>query len=102
MDFITFEDSKSDIWAYGTDKFFRIVDRGSASRKERAKPTDYWKDYQSCVGLFGERQGVLPYRQVSIDGQQLVKQATGCMASKWARLAADVGEDKATFFLEKE
>ncbi|MCK4446286.1 MAG: hypothetical protein KAW56_04310, partial [Candidatus Marinimicrobia bacterium] len=31
-----------------------------------------------------------------------VKQATGCLASAWARLAAKVGEIEATRFLENE
>lgn len=32
----------------------------------------------------------------------MVKQATGCMASAWARLAAQIGEENATRFLENE
>ena len=63
---------------------------------------DYWKEYQSCDRLFGERHGVLPYRQLSPDWQPLVKQAVGCMASAWARLAADVEDVDATPILEKE
>jgi len=102
MDFATFQDSKSDIWSYGTGKFLRIVEANSATRRERAQVTDYWKDYQSCAELFGERRGVLPYRQLSPDWQPLVKQAAGCMASAWARLAAVVGEVNATMILEKE
>jgi hypothetical protein len=31
----------------------------------------------------------------------VVKQATGCLASAWARLAADVGDANATLILEK-
>ncbi len=57
MDFVTFQDSKPDIWASVTSKFLRIVNPDSASRKERAQVTEYWKDYQSCTGLFGERRG---------------------------------------------
>jgi len=102
MDFVTFQDSKADIWAYGTDKVLRIVETGSATRKERAKVIDYWEDYQSCARLFGERQGVLPYKQSCPDWQPLVNQATGCLASAYARLAADVGEAKAAFILKKE
>ena len=102
MDFATFQHSKSDIWAFGTDKFLRIVKSDSATRRERAQVTDYWKEYQSCAGLFGERRGVLPYRQLNTDWQQLVPQAIGCLASAWARLAADVGEVNATPILEKE
>jgi len=102
MDFVTFQDSKSDIWTFGTDKFLRIIKSGSATRRERAKVIDYWKDYQDCGGLFGERRGVLPYKQSSPDWQPLVKQAVGCVASAWARLAADVGEADATLILEKE
>jgi len=49
-----------------------------------------------------ETRGVLPYKQLSPDWQPLVKQAAGCMASAWARLAADVGEINATLILEKE
>ena len=101
MDFATFQDSKSDIWSYGTGKLLRIVIPDSATRRERAQVTDYWKDYQDCAGLFGERRGVLPYRQLNPDWQPLVKQAAGCMASSWARLAADVGEAEATLILEK-
>jgi len=44
MDFQTFQDSKSDIWAYMTSKYIRIIQPGSATRKERAKVTEYWKD----------------------------------------------------------
>ena len=102
MDFATFQDSKTDIWEYGTGRYIRIVKPGSATRKERAQVTDYWKEYQSCAKLFGERQGVLPYRQTNRDWQPRVKQAIGCMASAWARLAADVGEASATLILEKE
>ena len=32
----------------------------------------------------------------------MVKQATGCLASAWARLAADVGYANATLIIEKE
>ncbi len=64
--------------------------------------TGMWMDYQKCVKLFGQRLGVIPYRQLSPDWQPLVKQAAGCMASAWARLAADVGEVEATIILEKE
>jgi hypothetical protein len=32
----------------------------------------------------------------------VVKQAAGCLASAWARLAADVGDVNATLILEKE
>ena len=32
----------------------------------------------------------------------VVKQANGCLASAWAKLAAKVGEVEATRFLEKE
>ena len=102
MDFEAFQDSKSDIWAYMTSKYIRIIQPGSATRKERAKETDYWKDYQSCYGLFGERQGVLPVKQLSPDWRPVVKQAKGCLASAWARLAADVGDANATRILEKE
>ena len=100
--FNTFQDSKSDIWAYMTNKYIRIVNPESATRKERAKEIDYWKDYQSCDGLFGERQGVLPVKQLSPDWRPMVKQANGCLASAWARLAARVGEVAATRFLEDE
>jgi len=96
MDLATFQDSKSDIWAYMTSKYIRIVDAGSATRKERAKETEYWRDYQNCFGLFGERQGVLPLKRVTSDWRPLVRQASGCLASAWARLAADVGEGEAT------
>ena len=96
MDLGTFQDSKSDIWAYMTRKYIRIVEAGCASRKERAKETEYWREYQNCCGLFGERQGVLPLKRVSSDWRPLVRQAGGCLASAWARLAADVGEAEAT------
>ena len=102
MDFVTFQDSKPDIWVYVTDKYIRIVDPDSATRKERAKVMGYWKDYQDCYGLFGERLGVLPYKQLSLEWRHIVKQAAGCIASAWARLAADVGETDATIILEKE
>jgi len=32
----------------------------------------------------------------------VLEQATGCLASAWARLAADVGDANATRILEKE
>jgi hypothetical protein len=32
----------------------------------------------------------------------MIKQATGCLASAWARLAAKVGEIEAMHFLESE
>jgi len=32
----------------------------------------------------------------------VVKQAAGCIASAWARLAADVGDANATLILENE
>ncbi len=48
------------------------------------------------------RRGVLPYRQLNTDWQKLVPQAIGCMASAWARLAADAGAKKATQILERE
>jgi len=102
MDFMDFQDSKSDIWAYMTSKYIRIIQPGSATRKERAKVTEYWKDYQDCYELFGERQGVLPVKQLSLDWRHLVKQANGCLASAWARLAADIGDANATLILEKE
>ena len=102
MDFVNFQDSKSDIWGYITNKYIRIVNPESATRKERAKVMEYWKDYQDCYGLFGERQGVVPVKQLSLEWRPVVKQAAGCMASAWARLAANVGEIEATRFLEKE
>ena len=98
----TFQDSKSDIWAYMTNRYIRIIQPGSATRKEHAKVTEYWKDYQDCAGLFGERLGVVPYKQLSPDWRPVIKQATGCLASAWARLAADVGDANATLILEKE
>lgn len=85
-----------------TNKYIRIVNPESATRKERAKVTEYWKDYQDCYGLFGEPRGLLPVKQLSPDWRPVVKQATGCLASAWARLAANVGEVEATRFLENE
>jgi hypothetical protein len=102
MDFVTLQQIKADIWAYGTNTLLRIVDPSSAARRERAEVIDYWKEYQDCAGLFGERLGVLPYRQLNHDWRHLVKQASGCLASAFARLDADVGEAKATTILEKE
>lgn len=102
MDFSTFQDMKADIWSYGTDSFLRIVKPGSATRKERAKVTDYWKDYQNCTPLFGEQRGKLPFKQLCPDCRQLVKQANGCLASAWAILAANVGEEGATQLLQRD
>ncbi|MFC2007305.1 hypothetical protein ACFLVB_01740 [Chloroflexota bacterium] len=102
MDFVTFQDSKADIWAYGTNRYIRIVNPDSATRKERAQITDYWIDYQGCSGLFGERRGVLPNKQLNPDWRNLIKQSNGCEASAWAMLAADVGEANATLMLERE
>lgn len=67
-----------------------------------AKVTEYWKDYQDCSGLFGERGGIVPFRQASPDWGLVMKQAAGCLASAWARLAARVGEREATHFVEDE
>ena len=99
--FSIFQDSKSDIWGYITNKYIRIVNPESATRKERAKITGYWKEYQDCYGLFGDRQGVIPVKQLSVDWRPVVKQAAGCMASAWARLAADIGDAGATRLLER-
>ncbi len=85
-----------------TNKYIRIVNPESATRKERAKVTEYWRDYQDCYGLFGERRGVLPVKQLTPDWRRVVKQANGCLASAWARLAADIGDANATLVLEKE
>ncbi|MFC1941714.1 hypothetical protein ACFLWU_00670 [Chloroflexota bacterium] len=101
MDFITFQDSKADIWAYGTGRFLRIINPTTATRKERAKVNHYWQDYQNCAGLFGERQGVIPYKQVRQDWRPLVNQSDGCLAGAWARLAVDVGDHQATAMLEE-
>lgn len=102
MDFITFQDRKADIWAYGTGKFLRIVNPETATRKERAKVIDYWNGYQNCAVLFGERRGVLPYRKLNPERYQLLAQATGCLASAYARLAADVGDTEAVKILENK
>ena len=102
MDFITFQQYKSDIWSYGTEKYIRIIEPNSATRRENAKITPYWKDYQNCAELLGERRGVLPYKQLNSDWKLLVTQANGCEATAWAMLAADVGEVNATLILEKE
>lgn len=102
MDFVTFQDGKADMWAYGTNRFMRIIEPGSATRKERAQVTDYWKGYQGCAPIFGERLGVLPHKQLAPDWPPLVRQAEGCVASAFARLAADVGEAEAKVILEKE
>ena len=96
VDFATFQDMKADIWSYGTDRFLRIVKPGSATRKERAKVTDYWRDYQNCTPLFGERLGVLPFKQLSTDWRELVTQSNGCLSGAWARLAVNEGDDVAT------
>ncbi len=102
MNYATFQDSKADMWSYITKKYIRIIEPGSATRRENAKVTPYWKDYQDCTGLFGERRGVIPYHPLSPDWKMLVMQANGCKASAWAMLAADVGEANATVILEKE
>ncbi len=102
MDFVTFQDTKADIWSYGTDKYLRIVDPDTATRKERAKVTEYWEEYQDCAWLFGERRGVLPYKQIGSDYKPLIDQSNGCLASALARLAADVGKEKAISIIEKE
>jgi hypothetical protein len=102
MDFVTFQDRKADIWAYGTERFLRIVNPETATRKERAKETDYWRDYQDCDALFGQRLGVLPYKQLNPNWKMLVKQAQGCYATALAMLAVDFGDDRATSILSKE
>lgn len=102
MDFNTFLESKSDLWAFGTDKFIRIIDPNTATRKERAQVTDYWKDFQDCAPLFGERRGILPFKLSSRDWKHLVKQSDGCLASAWAIIAANEGEEVATKLLQLE
>ena len=102
MDFTTFQDMKADIWSYGTKKLLRIVKAGSATRKERAKETDYWRDYQNCAPLFGERRGVLPFKQLCSDWRQLVKQSNGCLSGALARLAVNEGDDVARLRLQNE
>ena len=52
--------------------------------------------------LFSERRGILPYKQLSPEWQPLVKQTNSCLASACARIATEVGEVKATRFLEYE
>jgi hypothetical protein len=42
------------------------------------------------------------FEQLSPDWQPVVKQANGCLASAWARLAAQVGEENATRLPENE
>jgi len=42
------------------------------------------------------------FEQLSPDWRPVVKQANGCLASAWARLAADVGDANATRILEHE
>jgi len=42
------------------------------------------------------------FKQLSLDWRPVVKQATGCMASAWARLAAGVGDANAKLILEKK
>ena len=102
MDFEMFQMLKPDIWTYGTNKFTRIINPDTATRKERAQVMDYWASYQKCNTLFGEQIGVFPHRESSHDWKPLVKQAEGCMASAWSRLAADIGDEKATLYLEAE
>jgi hypothetical protein len=102
MDFVTFQDCKAEMWAFGTSKFIRIVKENSATRKERSPVTEYWKDYQNCVSLFGQRNGILPFKQASLDWQPNVKQVQGCMSNAWAKLAVEVGDNKATIYLETE
>jgi hypothetical protein len=102
MDFTTFLEMKPDIWAYGTDNFIRIVNQDTATRKERAKVADYWKDFQDCAPLFGKRQGILPYKQQKPDWKPLVRQSDGCLASAWARLAANEDDQIATELLQLE
>jgi hypothetical protein len=99
MDFGIFQDSKADIWNYGTDRFLRIVNPATSTRRERAKVMDYWKTFQDCSALFGVRQGVIPHKQVNDDWRPLVKQAKGCLASAYARLCADIDDSKARLLL---
>ena len=58
MDFATFEESKADIWAYGTDRFLRIVDADSATREKSAlKLLTIGKNIR-IVGRYSERDVV--------------------------------------------
>ncbi|MFC2066512.1 hypothetical protein ACFLUO_05575 [Chloroflexota bacterium] len=102
MTFETYLKLRADIWHRMTHNYLRIIQVGSATRRENCKPIDWWQDFQSCSALFGERLGVLPYRQLRPEWQPLVKQASGCIASALARLAANVGEANAIRILGKE
>ena len=55
-----------------------------------------WDQFSSVVSL------LTVFKQLSPDWRPIVKQAGGCMASAWAKLAADVGDANATLILEKE
>jgi hypothetical protein len=55
-----------------------------------------WGQFRDIVSL------PTVFKQLSPYWRSLVKQAAGCMASAWARLAAEIGEVEATRFLENE
>mgnify|MGYP006910766077 CR=1 FL=1 len=55
-----------------------------------------WDQFSSVVSL------LTVFKQISLDWRPVVKQAVGCLASAWARLAADVGDADATLIIEKE
>ena len=55
-----------------------------------------WGQFRDVVSL------LIVFKQISPSWRPVVKQANGCLASAWARLAADVGDANATLILEKE
>lgn len=83
---------------------FRLTRNASDNtrRGNGPRPTDYWTDFQNCVGLFGGRLGVLPHRQECPGWEPLVKQSVGRLAGAFARLAANAGDEKAVALLERE
>ena len=55
-----------------------------------------WGQFRDIVSL------LTVFKQISAGWCPVVKQANGCIASAWARLAADIGDANATRILEKE
>jgi len=57
--------------------------------------TKCWHQFSYAMSL------LIVFRQLSPAWRPIVKQAAGCMASAWSRLAADIGDANATRILEE-
>jgi len=58
--------------------------------------TKCWHQFSYAISL------LIVFRQLSPDWRPIAEQAARCMASSWARVAADIGDANATLILEKQ